>query len=162
MHLKFYVPNGMEKLKETLQTGFEVRSHGGARPGEIAFFKDGNSRGFCFSAHKFFPEEIPVEVCNTPFLVKTGNRWTEEGLIHVITGYASFRIPSLCGKSDGELLEICRACVSLPWGGIPQGKNKQLLTKWLRKADRCFPREDIIREMMSHNGIRKLRIALSV
>ncbi len=162
MQLKFYVPKEMKELRECLvELGFHARSTGKALPGEIAFFEDASQNGFCFSAHKFLKEEIPPEVADTPFLVKTGNRWTEEGLIHVVTGYAGFMMPCLQGRNGSELIQLCETCISLPWGSMPQGKNKQLLIKWLYMADKCFPRDNIfwelITQLIRHKGIKKLR-----
>lgn len=155
MYLKFFVEKGLEDLAGFLSDDFEVRKEGRASPEEIAFFQDRNMEGFYFAAHKIMEEDIPEEVKKTPFLVKVGRNWTLEGLFHVLSGYAFFKIPLLGGSSDEEVLMICKN-MELPWGGFPQGKrSRSLLLKWLRKADKCYPRDTTMEKEMENYFILK-------
>ncbi|GEM_PF-4345536 len=160
LRLKFFIlkEEGMEDLEEMLKMAFNVRTEGEAFPHEIVFFKgkDG-TKGFNFVAHRVIEKGVPQRVSSSPFVVKVGEKWKKEGLFKVLAGYAAFRLPVLSGKNDLEILRLCESCVNLPWGEFPSGaKNKRLLVRWLRAADRCFPRDSASGEIEVYMALKRL------
>jgi hypothetical protein len=130
----------IEGVKEMLKVlDFPVRSNGFARPEEVAFFFNSEKKGFCFNAYKLEDCDIPDSVCASPFLVCVGKEWTIDGLFCVVKQYRDFflkGIPVLNPEEKDEvIIEICRRCITLPWGGFPQTKEgEKKLANWLRKV----------------------------
>ncbi len=129
---------GIEKLLK--ERGFPTRSGNFAMINEIAFFYNENHEGFCFTAYKFKESEIPDCVCCTPFLVSVGKKWNEEGLMNIVQKYLYFLLRGLPvfdseTMSRRRVINICKRCVSLPWGGFPNSMEGQKdLVFWLEKA----------------------------
>ncbi len=141
--LNFFVENNSEigEIEKLLkERGFSVRIGNFATFNEIAFFYNENHEGFCFTAYKFKESEIPDCVCCTPFLVSVGKKWNEEGLINVAQRYLCFLLRGLPAfdtetMSKRRVINICKRCVSLPWGGFPSSMEGQKdLVFWLEKA----------------------------
>jgi hypothetical protein len=138
----------IEGIKETLKIlKLPVRSKGFAHPEEVAFFFNPEKKGFCFNAYKFEESEIPDVVCASPFLVSVGKDWAVDGLFYIIRQYNEFffrGIPFLDPEMDEDaLVEVCRNCITLPWGGFPQTKEGEIkLAKWISRVNKIlFPLE---------------------
>ncbi len=136
----------IEEIKDILQAcELPVRSKGFARPEEVAFFYNDRRKGFSFAGHKFEDEEIPDAVYASPFLISVGPEWNLHGLAGVIRSYRDFFQRGMPvfnpEKTDEQILEICKKCIILPWGGFPQTEESQKkLAVWLRRANKAlFP-----------------------
>ena len=141
--LNFFVENNSEikEIERLLkERSFSVRSGNFAAADEIAFFYNEKHEGFCFNAYKFQESEIPDCVCCTPFIVSVGKKWNEEGLINVVQKYLCFLLrglPVFDSKimTPRRVINICKRCVILPWGGFPNSAERQKqLVLWLEKA----------------------------
>lgn len=141
--LNFFVENNIEikEIEKLLkQRNFPVRIGNFATSDEIAFFYSDNHDGFCFNAYKFQASEIPDSVCCTPFLVSVGRKWNEEGLMNVTQKYLSFLLRGLPVfdteiMTTRRIINICKRCVDLPWGGFPNTlEGQKQLVLWLEKA----------------------------
>ncbi len=144
--LSFFVQETveLEEIKEIVDAcGFPVRSNGFAKLDEIVFFYNSEKSGFCFNAHKFEEQDIPDCAYNTPFLVCVGKDWTLNGLAHVIRSYRNFffrKMPVLnTTLTDREVIDICKNCIILPWGGFPSTREgEKKLAIWLKKVNQIF------------------------
>jgi hypothetical protein len=143
--LSFFVQeNVLQEIKEIMRIyNFSVRDKGFAYPDDVAFFYNSEKKGFCFNAHKFEEKDIPDCVYPSPFLVCVGVDWTTEGLLYVIKQYRKFffrKIPVLSPEmSDEDIIEICKQCVTLPWGSFPKTEEGQKkLAIWFRKVNKVF------------------------
>ena len=141
--LNFFVENRSEikEIERILkQRNFSVRTGSFATFEEIAFFYNDNHEGFCFNTYKFQENEIPDCVCCSPFLVSVGKKWNEEGLMNIIQGYSRFLLRGLPVfdtdvMSTRRVINICKRCVILPWGGFPDSlEGQKQLVLWLQKA----------------------------
>jgi hypothetical protein len=145
--LNFFVENRSEikEIERILkQRNFSVRTGNFATFEEIAFFYNDNHEGFCFNAYKFQENEIPDCVCCSPFLVSVGKKWNKEGLMNIIQGYSRFLLRGLPVfdtdvMSTRRVINICKRCVILPWGGFPDSLDGQKqIVLWLHKAKNVF------------------------
>ncbi len=164
MYLKFFVLNSSEevKMKELekilLGGGFQVRSEGKANFDEIAFFPSSEIKGFSFAAHKFFCDGVPYQVEETPFLVKVGEKWSKMGLWKIIKNYAAFQLPPPQKQNPQRwILHFKNKSINLPWSDcLPQGRNKDLLIDWIKKANSCFVQESPLAKMENYSGLKKI------
>ncbi len=143
----FFVQNNtpIREITEILRLlNCNVRENGIARPEEIVFFynKD-QEKGFRCNAHKFSEKDVPDFAILSPFLVSVGPRWSPKGLVSILKSYKIFFMRGIpvfdMSMTDEQIINICRNCLVLPWGGFPQtDEGEKMLVAWIRKAYPVF------------------------